>query len=26
MELLFSLQTDPFPGSKNSKIITFTVK
>jgi len=26
MEMLFSLQTDPFPGSKNSKIITFTVK
>lgn len=26
MEMLFSLQTDPFPGSKNSRIITFTVK
>jgi 4-amino-4-deoxy-L-arabinose transferase-like glycosyltransferase len=26
LELLFSLQTDPFPGSKNSRIITFTVK
>jgi hypothetical protein len=26
MELLFSLRTDPFPGSKNSRIITFTVK
>jgi len=26
LEMLFSLQTDPFPGSKNSRIITFTVK
>jgi len=25
-ELLFSLRTDPFPGSKNSRIINFTVK
>ncbi len=25
-DLLFSLRTDPFPGSKNSRIITFTVK
>jgi hypothetical protein len=25
-ELLFSLRTDPFPGGKNSRIITFTVK
>lgn len=26
MELLFSLRTEPFPGSKNSRIINFTVK
>ncbi|MDP9048880.1 MAG: hypothetical protein M3N14_12145, partial [Bacteroidota bacterium] len=25
-ELLFSLRTEPFPGSKNSKMINFTVK
>jgi hypothetical protein len=25
-DLLFSLRTDPFPGSKNSRIISFTVK
>jgi hypothetical protein len=25
-DLLFSLRTDPFPGSKNSRIINFTVK
>jgi len=25
-ELLFSIKTDPFPGGKNSRIITFTVK
>lgn len=25
-DLLFSLRIDPFPGSKNSRIITFTVK
>jgi hypothetical protein len=25
-DLLFSLRTDPFPGSKNGRIITFTVK
>ena len=25
-DLLFSLRTDPFPGGKNSRIITFTVK
>jgi hypothetical protein len=25
-DLLFSLRTDPFPGSKNSRIITFVVK
>jgi hypothetical protein len=26
IELLFSLRTEPFPGSKNSRIINFTVK
>ncbi len=26
MELLFSLRTEPFPGSKNSRIVNFTVK
>jgi len=25
-DLLFSLRTDPFPGSKNSRIVSFTVK